>query len=69
MEAIFVYIVAQAILFLIPVWRIFSKAGFTPAAALLVLIPYIGPLIAMAVLALAEWPRHRGMGSAQTGES
>lgn len=37
-------------------WRIFKKAGFPGALALLLLIPGVGLLAATLVLALAEWP-------------
>lgn len=53
-------VVAAAVLFLFPAWRIFSRAGFAPATALTVLIPFIGPLVAMAILAFAEWPAEVG---------
>lgn len=56
MASLFAMLLASAILFLVPAWRIFTRAGFAPATALTVLIPFIGPLIAMAILAFAEWP-------------
>ena len=40
-------------------WRIFDKAGFPGAYALLVLIPGAGLFLALIVLAVAEWPLHR----------
>lgn len=51
-------------------WRIFSKAGFSGALALVWLagiIPLIGPLICLAFFvwfAFAEWPVHKGGGQA-----
>ena len=43
------------IFLLIPYWRIFEKAGFSPALSLLMLIPIVN--IAMIYyLAFAEWP-------------
>ncbi len=56
--------VFSAVLFLYPAWRIFGRAGFAPATALTVLIPFIGPFVAMAILAFAEWPAEAG----RTGE-
>lgn len=53
-------VVAAAILFLFPAWRIFTRAGFAPATALTVLIPFIGPLIAMAILTFVDWPAAGG---------
>ncbi|HEY2474600.1 MAG TPA: hypothetical protein VGI19_07325 [Candidatus Cybelea sp.] len=37
-------------------WRIFAKAGYNGAMSLLNLIPGIGPLICMIVLAFGRWP-------------
>ncbi len=56
MSGLIVIVIASAVLFLYPAWRIFGRAGFSPAVALTVLIPFAGPLIAMAILAFAEWP-------------
>ena len=36
-------------------WRIFAKAGFAGALALLLLIPGIGWLIALCILAFGRW--------------
>jgi len=44
-----------AILFLIPLWRIFKRAGLNKWLSLLVLIPFIGLLIALIVLAASTW--------------
>ena len=37
-------------------WRIFTKAGFNGVLSLLNLIPGIGPLICMIILAFGRWP-------------
>jgi uncharacterized membrane protein YhaH (DUF805 family) len=37
-------------------WRIFEKAGFSGALALLNLIPGIGHLICLLILAFSRWP-------------
>jgi uncharacterized membrane protein YhaH (DUF805 family) len=37
-------------------WRIFSKAGFNGALSLLNLIPGIGSLICVLILAFGRWP-------------
>jgi hypothetical protein len=45
-----------AIVFLlIPYWRIFKKAGFSPALSLLMLIPLINVAL-LYYLAFTEWP-------------
>jgi len=49
------YIIFVAILFLIPFWRIFKRAGLNEWLSLLVLIPFIGVLIALIVLAESTW--------------
>jgi uncharacterized membrane protein YhaH (DUF805 family) len=36
-------------------WRIFTKAGLSGALSLLVLVPGVGWLIVLCVLAFAEW--------------
>ena len=37
-------------------WRIFTKAGYNGALSLLNLIPGIGPLICVLILAFGRWP-------------
>lgn len=47
------------LLLLVPLflfWRIFDKAGLAPALALVCLVPVVGYLIALLILALSEWP-------------
>jgi len=57
MDALGFFILALIVMF--PMWRIFKRAGFNPALSLLVLVPWVGLLIASAILAFAEWPRLR----------
>ncbi len=47
--------VVSAVLFLYPLWRIFSRAGLNPFWALLILVPG-GALIVPVILAFARWP-------------
>lgn len=53
-------------------WRIFAKAGYNGALSLLNLIPGIGPLICVIILAFGRWPIEdelaglRGSGAAPT---
>lgn len=49
-----------SILFAIPIWKIFSKTGQTPALALLSFIPGIGPVIVAVIFGRGRWPRHPG---------
>jgi uncharacterized membrane protein YhaH (DUF805 family) len=37
-------------------WRIFEKAGYSGALSLLNLVPGVGPLICMIILAFGRWP-------------
>ena len=46
------------VLILWPLWRICSRAGFSGALALLVIIPF-GVIVLLFVLAFAEWPALR----------
>lgn len=57
MDALAFFILAVIVMF--PMWRIFRRAGFNPALSLLVLVPWVGFLIASAILAFADWPRLR----------
>ncbi|MEQ9191327.1 MAG: hypothetical protein RLQ25_12645 [Alphaproteobacteria bacterium] len=42
-----------------PVWRILQRAGFSPWLTLLLLLPGLGLLILMLLLAFADWPAKR----------
>ena len=42
-------------IFLIPAWFICKKAGFSPWLSLLCLIPTLGTLVLLYVLAFSEW--------------
>jgi hypothetical protein len=44
------------LLVVVPLWRIFQRAGFHPAWALAVFAPFVGGLIPFLVLAFAPWP-------------
>jgi hypothetical protein len=45
-----------ALLLLVPMWRIFRRAGFHPALSLLIFIPAAGVAAAALVLAFRRWP-------------
>lgn len=51
-------IIVMTAVIVVPFWRIFSKAGFSGAFSLLMLIPLLN-LIMIFVLAFAEWPALR----------
>lgn len=45
------------VLLLVPTWRVFRRAGFSPAWSLLVLLGFpLGVLLVLAVLAFRPWP-------------
>ena len=48
------YVVVVVIL-MVPFWFILKKAGFSPWLALLCIIPSLGTLVLLYVLAFAEW--------------
>ena len=37
-------------------WRIFTKAGYNGAMALIWLVPVVGPVVVMCILAFGTWP-------------
>ena len=45
-----------ALLLIIPTWRVFVRAGFSGALSLLHLVPFVGLLVIMAILAFSDWP-------------
>ena len=57
MELIF-YLIFAAI-FVVPLWRICSRAGFNGALSLLALIPWLGLLIVGAMLSYSAWPQKK----------
>jgi hypothetical protein len=48
--------IIATILVIIPVWRILRKAGFSPALSLFTVVPLLGPVGLLALLAFGEWP-------------
>jgi|GEM_PF-2888659 len=52
--------VVIGILFVLPLWRIYDRAGLNPAYALFSLIPFAGLPIAMGFLAFKQWPAGEG---------
>jgi len=50
-----IYIV-MSLIFVVPVWMIFKKAGKNPALSLFIFVPGVGMLIAGVLLAFSRWP-------------
>jgi flagellar basal body-associated protein FliL len=48
-------IIVMIAIVMIPCWFILKKAGFTPWLSLLCLIPSLGTLVLLYVLAFSEW--------------
>ncbi len=46
--------------FIFCLWRIFTKAGYSGAMALIALLPGLGPIICLCILAFGNWPALRG---------
>ncbi len=56
---IFGILLVGAIIVVLPHWKIFGKAGFSPWLSLLMLVPVVS-LVLLYFLAFAEWPSLRG---------
>jgi uncharacterized membrane protein YhaH (DUF805 family) len=50
-------------------WRIFAKAGYSGALSLLNLVPGVGPLICLVILAFGRWPIEDQLAALQGGRS
>jgi uncharacterized membrane protein YhaH (DUF805 family) len=48
--------VLAMLLVIVPTWRICTRAGFSGALSLLHLVPVVGTLVVMAILAFSDWP-------------
>jgi hypothetical protein len=57
--SLFGYLVG-IILFIVPLWKIFGKAGFSPAWSLLIMVPFFGSIAALSLLAFRRWPATEG---------
>jgi hypothetical protein len=54
-----VFYVVSVTIVMIPVWFILKKTGYTPWLSLLCLLPSLGVLVLLYVLAFADWPSQR----------
>ena len=57
-------IVAVLVFTVWPYWRIFKKAGFSPALSLLLLVP-VANIVMIFYLAYADWPALKKMDAQQ----
>lgn len=53
---LFISYLLVMLLLIVPTWRICERAGFSGALSLLLLVPVVGLLVVMAVLAFSDWP-------------
>jgi hypothetical protein len=45
----------MSVLLIVPLWKTHEKAGQNPALSLIVIIPFFGFLICLAILAFSNW--------------
>jgi hypothetical protein len=57
MELIFYLIFAA--LFIVPLWKVCTRAGFNGALSLLALIPWLGLVIVGGVLSFSAWQQKK----------
>lgn len=50
-----VLMIAMVVIFIIPIWRILGRLGYTPAWSLITLVPF-GSIIGLYVVAFSTWP-------------
>jgi hypothetical protein len=50
-----IVVVGFIVLLLLPYWKIFGKAGFSPALSLLMIVPLVN-IVMLYYLAFSEWP-------------
>ena len=61
---------ALVALFVVPMWRIFQRAGLNPAITLFWVVPVLGPVLVLLVLAFSTWaPAGKDGGPAGQGGS
>lgn len=64
-----IIILAFAALIIAPLWMILTKAGYDGRLSLVILVPGIGPLLAIALmiyLAFSTWPIEQKLAELQT---
>jgi hypothetical protein len=49
------FVLVSVLVGIVPYWKIFEKAGFTPALSLLMLVPLVN-IVVLFFLAFADWP-------------
>ena len=59
-------LVALGVFVVLPLWKIFAKAGFSGSLALTQVIPILN-LIVLFYVAFSEWPIHRQLKQVEQG--
>lgn len=49
------WVIVGAIM-IVPIWRIFKRAGLNPALSLFIFVPLIGWVVVYCLLAFMRWP-------------
>ena len=49
-----------ALVLIVPMWRIFDRAGLNPYLSLILFVPFFGLLIVLLMLAFTGWPNTEG---------
>lgn len=50
------------LLWVIPMWRVLKRTGKIPGIALLGIVPIVGPLVVLFVIAYGRWPHFETQG-------
>ena len=45
-----------ALVLIVPMWRIFDRAGLNPYLSLILFVPFFGLVIVLLILAFTRWP-------------
>jgi amino acid permease len=45
-----------ALVLIVPMWRIFDRAGLNPYLSLILFVPFFGLVIVLLMLAFTRWP-------------
>ncbi len=56
LDTLLVSALVTGLLLVLPLWRIFTRAGLAPAWSLVAFVPGFGPLLALLLLGLRAWP-------------
>ena len=55
---ILIFVISYVFLLLIPIRRIYTRAGINPIWSLTIFFPYLGLFLCLAILAASDWNFH-----------